>query len=237
MHMGTMIFGFDSVVLLMIISGLFYLVGAALIWKPFRTAKNELINALFAFLVYQSISMIFMGIEMHTMNMFYGNVAALSIIIGSAYMLKFPFSKMSEKSRNVIFMSILIVALGAFAWFMLTPERQHMLMNAVLWYDIVTNGIIVGGSIVLFGFNTVEKMKRKKALAGGAGVMSCCVVSNVAMISGAFFVSAIFQFLAPLLIIRSVKSYDLDKTPGSNDSTPNPTISSDPQIQNNQFSA
>lgn len=204
--MGTLIFGFNSVVLLMIISGIFYFICAALIWKPFRKEKNELINALFAFLIYQSISMIFMGIEMHTMNILYSNIAALSILIGSAYMLKFPFSKFTERNRNISFLLTLVIALSAFAWFMTTPERQHLLMSAVLWYDIAINGIIVGGSIILFAFHTVEKMKRKKALAGGAGVVSCCIVSNVAMISGAFFVSAIFQFLAPLLIITSIRS-------------------------------
>ena len=203
-HMGPLILGYSFPVLLMIVSGVFYAICASIIWKPFRRENNELITALFAFLSYQAISMIFMGIEMQTMNLAYGNISALAVIIGSAYMLKFPFSRFSSKVRNVIFMLTLIVGLGAFAWLITTPERQHMLMNYVLWYDIITNGIVVGGSMILFALQNIEK--RKKGLAGGAGVVSCCVVSNAAMLSGAFFTSAIFQFMAPLLILFSIKS-------------------------------
>lgn len=211
MDMGPEIFGIPFGTLLMLVTGVFYLICAIAIWKPFRTEKNELISALFAFLVYQSISMFFMGVEMWTMNIMYSNIAALAVFIGSAYMLKFPFSKASEKTRRVAFLLILVGALSLFGWFMMTEARQHELMKFILWYDIVINGLIVGGSIILFAMRAVEKAKRAKAITGGAGVVSCCVVSNAAMLGGAMFTSAIFQFLAPLLILTSIKRSQKDK--------------------------
>ncbi len=206
MNMGPLVWGVHLNVIFMIASGVFYLICAIAIWKPFRREKNELVGALFAFLVYQAISMFFMGVEMKTMNIMYSNIAALSIFIGSAYMLKFPFSRLAEKTRKTIFSLILMVLLAVFVWFMQTPERQMDLMHLVLWYDLVANGIIVGGSILIFGFKTSETMMKTKAIGGGTGVMSCCIIANMAMLSGALFTSTIFAFLAPVFILYSLRT-------------------------------
>lgn len=202
--MGPMILGLSLDVFLMIASGVFYLICAAFVLKPMRREKNELISALFAFLVYQAVSMFFMGLEMETMNMLYGNIAALAVFVGSAYMLKFPLSPLSKRARSISFMGILIVILGVFIWFMQTEARQMSLMHFVLWYDLVLNGIIVGGSIIGYGFKASEKLAKTKALAGGSGVVSCCVVSNAAMLGGAIVLSSVFQFLAPILILGAL---------------------------------
>lgn len=205
MHsMGPIIFGFDLISLLMILSGIVYLVCAFFLWKPFREEKNELIGALFSFLVYQAISMFFMGIEMHTMNMLYGNIASLSIFIGSAYMLKFPMSRLSAKTRNNLFVAVLVAVLALFIWFMQTEERQMSLMNFTLWYDLVVNGLAAGGSILLMGLMTSERWMKIKALGGGSGVVSCCVISNATMLGGAMLTSSFFAFLAPVLILGSL---------------------------------
>ncbi len=198
------ILGLHLYVLLMLVSGIFYLVCAFYVWKSLRREKNDLLSALFAFLVYQAISMFFMGVEMQTMNMAYGRVAALSILIGSAYMLKFPFSRFSSWTRRIVFMFSMIMALSIFAWFIQTPEKEMALMHFVLWYDIIVNGIVVGGTMILFGLRTTERVFKMKALGGGSGVVSCCVVANATMLSGAMLTSSAFQFLAPILILGSL---------------------------------
>lgn len=222
--MEPMVLGLSLDVFLMIASGVFYLICAAFVLKPMRREKNELINALFAFLIYQAVSMFFMGLEMETMNMLYGNIAALSVFVGSAYMLKFPLSSLSKSARNISFMAVLIIALGVFIWFMQTEARQMSLMGFVLWYDLVLNGIIVGGSILGYGFKVTERFAKTKALAGGSGVISCCVVSNVAMIGGAFVLSSVFQFLAPILILGAL-AFARKKSP-STPAGPTPFASS-----------
>ncbi|HEY4504842.1 MAG TPA: hypothetical protein VJI73_03660 [Candidatus Paceibacterota bacterium] len=204
MEAGPMILGFNLVVFLMFLSGIFYLVCAAFLWGPVRREHNDLISALFAFLIYQAISMIFMGLEMYTMNILYSNIAAISIFVGSAYMLKFPFRSLSERSRRLIFLTSLIAVFALFAWFMQTEARQMSLMRFILWYDLAVNGIIVGGSMLVLAAKTAERWLRVKALGGGAGVVSCCVAASATMLSGAMLTSSVFQFLAPVFILGSL---------------------------------
>ncbi len=206
MDMGPIIFGNIHLInLLLMVSGVFYLLCAISIFKTWRREKNELVGALFAFLSYQAVSMFFMGLEMQTMNMLYSNIAALAIFVGSAYMMKFPLSKFSEKTRKVSFLVILVALLGVFAWFMGTPEKQMDLMHFVLWYDLVVNGLLIGGSIILFGLKATESVSKRKALGGGTGVVSCCVVATGAMIGGAMLAGTVFSFLAPIIILSTLK--------------------------------
>lgn len=198
-----MVWGMHFEVFLMIVSGVFYLLCAFLLWKPFRQEKNELIGALFAFLAYQSISMFFMGIEMHTMNMAYGYIATLAVLIGSVYMLRFVFSPFSKAARRILFLFCMVAVLAIFSWFVQTPERSMQMMHFTLWYDIIVNGIVVGGAIILMGLKVTGILKLK-AFGGGTGVVSCCVVANGAMLTGAMLTSAMFQFLAPLLILGTL---------------------------------
>lgn len=198
-----MIWGMHFEVFLMIVSGVFYLLCAFLLWKPFRREKNELVSALFAFLVYQAISMFFMGVEMHTHNMIYGNIATLAVFIGSVYMLRFVFSPFSKVTRRVLFLLCMVAVLAVFLWYVQTPERNMQLMHFTLWYDIIINGIVVGGSILLMGLKATGLLKLK-AFGGGTGVVSCCVVANGAMLTGAMLTSSVFQFLAPVLILSTL---------------------------------
>jgi hypothetical protein len=121
---GPEILGFSFGVFLMLSSGIFYIICSIIVWRKYKNQKNELVGALLAFLIYQSLNMIFMGIEMHTMNMVYSSLAALSVFVGSAYMLKFPLYSLSRGTRNSIFFLLLIVVLGLFAWFMLNSETR-----------------------------------------------------------------------------------------------------------------
>lgn len=200
---GPIILGLQFVPFLLIASGVFYLLCAFLLWKPMRQEKNELIYALFAFLCYQAINMFFMGLEIQTMNMVYSNIAALSVLVGSAYMLKFPFSSLSQGTRKAIFGLSIVAVLSVFVWFMQTEARQEALMNFTLWYDLAVNGILVGGFMILLALRTAGS-QRIKAMGGGSGVVSCCVLSNGAMLGGAMLTSATFGFLAPVLILGSL---------------------------------
>ena len=208
---GPEILGFSFGAFLMLLSGIFYIVCALLVWKKYVSEKNELVGALLAFLIYQSFNMIFMGIEIHTMNMIYSSLAALSVFVGSTYMIKFPLSSLSRSTRNSIFFLSLIAVLGLFAWFMSNEERQMELMNFTLWYDLVVNGIIVGGFMLLLAFKTSERVLKIKAYGGSTGVISCCVASSAAMISGSILTSAFFGFLAPILILGTLFFSDKNK--------------------------
>lgn len=223
MDMGPVVFGnVHLVTLLLLASGVFYLVCALSIFKAWRKDKNELVGALFAFLCYQAVSMFFMGVEMQTMNMMYSNIAALAVFVGSAYMLKFPLSRFSEKVRKGTFLVTMVILLGLFTWFIQTPAREMQLMSFVMWYDLVVNGILVGGSIIFFGIKSIEVATKRKAIGGGAGVVSCCVVATGAMIGGAMIAGTIFSFLAPILILSTLRQKINQQATGATDTSSTP---------------
>ncbi len=191
-------------VILMLASGVFYLICAAVVWKPFREEKNELIGALFAFLVYQSISMIFMGIEMYTHNHVYLYISSLAVFIGSAYLLKFPYSFFGRATRRILFYLTVLIAVSLFIWFIQTKEREMLLMDFTIWYDLIINGLVAGGFILAYALKIPDRLLKIKALGGGSGIISCCIVANIGMLTTAILLSAVFQFLAPVLILASL---------------------------------
>ena len=201
---GPMVLGFPLIVFLMIASGVFYAACAAFVGRMWLKEKNELVAALFAFLSYQAASMFFMGLEMQTMNMFYSNMASLAVFVGSVYMLKFPFSSFSNRTRQTFFFGSLIAVLGLFAWFLQTEVRQISLMNFTLWYDIVVNGLVVGGFMFLLALRTAERWLKFKAYGGSLGVLTCCVAANATILTGALLTSSVLQFLAPVIILGSL---------------------------------
>lgn len=199
-----MVLGIQLDAFLMLASGVFYIVCALFVYRSYKKSPSELVGALIAFLVYQSINMFFMGLEFVTMNMIYSNIASLSVFIGSAYMLKFPFSSLSRGTRQSLFLLTLVLALGIFSWFMVNEQRQMDLMHFTLYYDMIVNGVVVGGFMLVLAMKTAEKWLKIKAYGSSAGVVSCCVVAGGAMLTGQMLLSAIFGFLAPIIILSSL---------------------------------
>lgn len=190
-------------VFLMFAAGVLYVFSALFLWKGVKE-KSDLINALITFLSYQAIAKFSMGLGALTGAAIYGKIAPLAIIIGAAYMLKFPLSVLSASTRKALFAVILAVSVIGYAWFMSSPEGQVAIGNFALWYDVLLNGVLVGGTIIFFGLRSANSTYKAKAVGGGSGVVSCCVVANVAMVSGALLTSVIFQFLAPIFILGAL---------------------------------
>ena len=201
---GPMFLGYPVEISVMVLAGIVYLVCAAIVWGPMRKERNELIGALFAFLVYQALSMILMSVGVETMNMSLENLSALAIFIGSVYMLRFPFSYFGAAMRRILFSLSLIGVFVIFAWFISSPEREMQLSHFITYYDIIVNGLVVGFFMFRAGIVAKNNWVRVKALGGGAGVASCCVVSNVASLGGFFTLSSLFAFLAPVIIVFSL---------------------------------
>lgn len=201
---GPTIMGFSFEVFIMFCAGVGNLICAMLVWKPLREERSELLSAFFAFLVYQAVSMFAMALALQTQNIAYANISGLAVLLGSVYMLKFIFSSFSMTARKVIFMTLLVIVLSIFAWFIQTPERGLLLEHFIIWYDIVIIGVIVGGSIIAFGIKTSERWLRFKAIGGGSGVVTCCIVSNMALLGGGILLSSLLHLIAPFIILTSL---------------------------------
>lgn len=166
--------------------------------------KNELMTALFAFLLSMAFALILMGVGEYSKNMVFGYLGTLAILIGSVFMLKFPLTVLPAVSRRTLFQLLLGGVLFIFVWMVISETGRQLMPQFIMWYMIVVNGIIVGFFIFFVGLRSKERAIKIKATGGGLGVASCCVISHVASMSGAILLSAIFQFLAPILLTLSL---------------------------------
>ncbi|MEK7517319.1 MAG: hypothetical protein AAB583_02125 [Patescibacteria group bacterium] len=186
-------------------AGVLYAAGSVLFLNSFwREMKNELMEALFAFLASMALALLLMGLGEYWNNMLFGYLGSLAILIGSAFMLKFPLTVFSEEKRGILFHLILTIVLVSFIWMVLWPLGREIMPMFIMWYMIVANGLVAGFFIFFAGLRSKERAIKIKATGGGLGVVSCCIVSHLASMSGAILLSAVFQFMAPFLLVASV---------------------------------
>ncbi len=186
-------------------AGFLYAASTLLFLRVFRKEqKNELTIALFAFLVSMAFALFLMGGGEYWKNMVFGYLGVLSVLVGSVFMLKFPLTVFPESARKILFRSILVGVLMLFAWLVISPSGSMVMSPFIMWYMVGVNGLVSGFFIFFVGLRAKEKWLKVKATGGGLGIISCCIASHVAGMAGALLISAIFQFIAPLLLILSV---------------------------------
>lgn len=203
--MPELIVGIPLSIVIMWGAGMLYALSAISFLILFRQEiKNELMTALFSFLLSMAFALILMGAGEYLKNMIFGYLGTLAILIGSVFMLKFPLTFFSEVSRRTLFQLLLGGVLLIFVWMVISEMGRQLMPQFIMWYMIIVSGIVVGFFIFFVGLRSKERAIKIKATGGGLGVASCCVVSHVASMSGAILLSAIFQFLAPILLILSL---------------------------------
>jgi len=199
------IFGIPLGIAIMWVGGILYAAGAVLFFISFRREmENELIEALFSFLASMAFALLLMGSGEYLQNILFGYLGSLAVLIGSAFMLKFPLTVFPVTKRKILFRLILTIVLVSFIWMVLWPLGRKIMPMFIMSYMVVANGLIAGFFIFFAGLRSKEKAIKIKATGGGLGVASCCIVAHLASISGAILLSAVFQFMAPLLLIGSV---------------------------------
>ena len=203
--MTESILGIPLGITLMWGAGVFYAIGAIVFFASFRREfANELMIALFAFLVSMTLALLLMGVGEYWKNMWYGYLGTLAILVGSAFMLKFPFTIFSVRVRQMLFRLFLVTVMFLFIWMVLFDSGRTLMAQFVMWYMIFVNGLVVGFFVFFVGLRSKERWLKIKATGGGVGIMSCCIASHVASIAGAVLLSAIFQFIAPVILVASV---------------------------------
>ncbi len=169
-----------------------------------KEPKNELTQTLFIFLLSMMFSLFLMGSGMYWKNMILVNLGSLSFFLGSAFMLKFPLTVFAPGTRKIVFYGAIIIALLLFAWLALSPSGAQVMMPVVIWLNLGLNGLVTGFFVFFVGLQAKERWLKVKAIGGGAGIMVCCVAAEVAVLTGALLVSAVFQFIAPIILLLSV---------------------------------
>ena len=199
------IFGIPSGIAIMWGGGIIYAVGAILFLTYFsKEMQSELMEALFAFLVSMAAALLLMGTGEYLGNMLFGYLGSLAILMGSAFMLKFPLTVFPITNRKILFRIILTIVLVSFIFIVLLPLGGKIMPIFIMWDMIIINGLVAGFFIFFAGLRSKERAIKIKATGSGLGIASCCIVSHLASMSGAILLSAVFQFMAPLLLISSV---------------------------------
>lgn len=169
-----------------------------------KEMANELMQALFAFLLSMALALNLMGTGEYSQNMIFGYLGTLSILVGSVFILKFPLTVFPASSRKTLFRFILLSVLVIFIWMVTSQTGRQLMPQFIMWYMIIANGLVAGFFIFFAGLRSKEKALKIKAMGGGMGIASCCIVSHIASISGAIILSAIFQFLSPILLMLTL---------------------------------
>lgn len=186
-------------------AGIIYLLVAISFIISFRREMaNELMVALFTFILSMALALMLMGTGEYLQNMLFGYLGSLSILIGSLFMLKFPLTVFPLPTRKNLFRLLLGVVLLIYIWMVISETGRQLMPHFIMWYMIVVNGLVVGFFIFFVGIRSRERALKIKATGGGLGIASCCVVSHVAGMSGALLLSMVFQFIAPIILILSL---------------------------------
>ena len=192
-------------IILMWSAGALYTLGAiSFLIAFYKEIANELMQALFAFLLSMALALILMGTGEYSQNITFGYLGTLSILIGSVFMLKFPLTVFSASLRKTLFRFLLLSVLAIFIWMVISHTGRQLIPQFIMWYMIIANGLVAGFFIFFAGLRSKEKALKIKAMGGGMGIASCCIVSHIASISGAIILSAIFQFLSPILLMLTL---------------------------------
>ncbi len=189
---------------ILVASGIFYAIASVIIWQSWRRERTELMTSFLAFMVSNAIGMAFMGLGPIYNSSTTMDIGTFAILIGSAFMLKFPLSFAPEAWRKGLFYVALVGTVVLSWWMSFTMSGMHYGMDVMNWFVIVIDGIVVGGLMIVMGLKAHERWFRVKSSGGGAGVMACCLVSQAATMSGAVITSAVFQFLAPIIMIGAI---------------------------------
>ncbi|MEK9175525.1 MAG: hypothetical protein AAB795_02925, partial [Patescibacteria group bacterium] len=121
--------------------------------------------------------------------------------------LKFPITVFPQQWRQPLFYIFLVIVLAVNVWMIVSPIPGDQMSEIAMIFMIIVNGIITGFFMIWTGIRAASKSVKIKAIGGGLGVSSCCLVSHVlfsTQVDIGLISSVFFQFIAPFLILGSV---------------------------------
>ena len=205
--MSLTMFGLPMGVIIPMFIGIVYSIGAIVFVRVYLRDRGELMAAFLAFLISMATANIFMGLGMYTGNMIFMFLTMFAIFTGSAFLLKFPITVFPQQWRQPLFYIFLVIVLAVNVWMIVSPIPGDQMSEIAMIFMIIVNGIITGFFMIWTGIRAASKSVKIKAIGGGLGVSSCCLVSHVlfsTQVDIGLISSVFFQFIAPFLILGSV---------------------------------
>lgn len=204
--MPLTILGIPTVIALMWVAALSFGICAVLFYLyVFRKEpRNEMTITLFAFLINMVLTLTFMGFGMYLNNILLIDLGALSFLVASVFMLRFPLTAFPMNIRNGIFYFMLFLSLMLFVWIVISPTGFNAIIPIITWVNLGLNGLVTGFFVFVVGLKAKERWLKVKATGGGLGVMTCCVAAEVTFLAGSAFLTGLFNFIAPIILTISV---------------------------------
>lgn len=205
--MPETMFGYPTMVVVMIMVGIVHGMGAIIFLRAYAREKSELMSAFLSFLISMAGTSFFFGLGMYTNSSISWFLGLFFLFTGSIFMLKFPLSALSEPLRKPLFYLAMLASWVVIIWLMVSQFGRANMMPFSLWYMIIVNGFITSFYMIWIGIQAKENWLKLKAIGGGAGVASCCMVSHSLMMTGiptAMMMGVFFQMIAPAILLFSV---------------------------------
>ncbi len=208
--MPEIILGLPAAVFWFWFSTLFYLAAILFFWGPLRREKTDLMYAFFAFLVGMAWLHLFAGAGTYWKQILLTHIGFFGGLTGAAYTLKFPLTSLKESVRKPLFHLALVIAWSIVAWMLIFPHSTKAMLWAGYLYMITISGGVAGLYIMWQGIKAKEIWVKVKVIGGGAGLVTCCLVTDVLVlyaltfgitlpISGHFFMA-----FAPVILIFAI---------------------------------
>lgn len=207
--MSSTILGLPSGVFLLWVSSFFFLISSIIILKPLFEKKDKLTTAFFVWLLGMGLLHLFLGLgillditTLLHLGVFFG-------LTGSAYLIRIPFSGLIPRYEKTGFYLVLLAGWIIVAWMFLWPHVHsiELMLRLLFGYMILVAGILPGPYLIWMGIKSKIRAVRTKAVGGGIGIISCCLVADLFVLVAYMGVAILPEFLmtiAPIILIASV---------------------------------
>lgn len=207
--MSSTILGLPSGVFLLWVSSFFFLISSVIILKPLFEKRDKLTTAFFVWLLGMGLLHLFLGLgillnitPLLHLGVFFG-------LTGSAYLIRIPFSGLISRYEKTGFYLVLLAGWAIVVWMFLWPHvhTMELMLRLLFGYMILVAGILPGPYLIWMGIKSRNKAAKIKAIGGGAGIISCCLVADLFVLFTYMGVAILPEFLmtmAPVILITAV---------------------------------
>lgn len=191
-------------------SAFIFVLSIVLLFPRFRAERSALMSAFFAFLLAMAWLHIFAGLGTLLKQMVWTHIGFFGGLLGVGYTLLFPLSALKQPLRSALLYLALTVAAVISLWMFLLPHESSTMILVGYLYMITIAGIAAGGYILWKGLQMKDRPAKVKAVGGGLGLMTCCLVADVWVLLAIFYGLTIpisghfWMALAPVIILASI---------------------------------
>lgn len=207
--MQSTILGLPSGVFLLWMSSFFFLVSSVIILKPLFEKKDKLTMAFFIWLLGMGLLHLFLGLGILFNTVILLHLGVFFGLTGSAYLIRIPFSGLIPRYEKTGFYLVLLAGWLIVAWMFLWPHVHsiELMLRLLFGYMILIAGILPGPYLIWMGVKSKSRAVKVKAVGGGIGIISCCLIADVFVLfayMGVAFWPEFLMTIAPVILITAV---------------------------------